>query len=419
MERVTLTKKTRFEVFKRDKFQCQYCGKSAPDVVLNVDHIDPVSKGGTNDIINLITSCFDCNQGKKARLLSDDTIVQKQRKQLVLLEERREQLTLMFEWKKSLNEFDSEKVQMLTDYFNTFIQPHSLNEIAFKSLEKLTRKFTIEDIIEAIDIAINKYIQENDEGEITSESVQNAFNKIGGICVLKNRGEVEIKLAYIRGIGENRFNYFDKRRASILLNNYVKALMNKGWSEGEIIKDLEEELIPKTIECKNWTQWKQLLEGWINSVEQWENKDTSRVNEEKSSPSLDEIKEIADLIINNIDGRIFLLMYFGKLFKDFDGIKLKNTLLKECKQLLEGDWNFDEEGGFEIFLDSCLSISLYDFNKNNINKISLYDVLKHEILDNIDKVFRSITHFPENFNEKDIHVIKGLLIEKIDYLLKL
>ena len=63
-KRKNVSNKTRFEVFKRDNFTCQYCGKSAPEVVLNVDHIEPVSKGGSNDISNLITSCFECNNGK-------------------------------------------------------------------------------------------------------------------------------------------------------------------------------------------------------------------------------------------------------------------------------------------------------------------------------------------------------------------
>lgn len=44
--RKTITKKTRFEVFKRDGFKCVYCGACAPEVVLVVDHIDPVANGG-------------------------------------------------------------------------------------------------------------------------------------------------------------------------------------------------------------------------------------------------------------------------------------------------------------------------------------------------------------------------------------
>jgi 5-methylcytosine-specific restriction endonuclease McrA len=64
MARTPISKTLRFSVFKRDSFTCQYCGKMAPDVILEVDHINPVSKNGSGDILNLITSCYDCNRGK-------------------------------------------------------------------------------------------------------------------------------------------------------------------------------------------------------------------------------------------------------------------------------------------------------------------------------------------------------------------
>jgi len=62
--------KLRFEVFKRDNFTCQYCGRKAPNVILQTDHILPKNKGGNNNINNLITSCEDCNLGKGDTLLS-------------------------------------------------------------------------------------------------------------------------------------------------------------------------------------------------------------------------------------------------------------------------------------------------------------------------------------------------------------
>lgn len=56
-KRKGLSKRTRFNVFKRDGFTCQYCGAHPPKVVLHVDHITPVVEGGGNDIDNLVTSC--------------------------------------------------------------------------------------------------------------------------------------------------------------------------------------------------------------------------------------------------------------------------------------------------------------------------------------------------------------------------
>lgn len=88
--RKPVSKKARFEVFKRDGFVCQYCGSTPPRVVLEVDHVNAVANGGGNDLDNLVTACFDCNRGKGARELSvaPATVAEK----AALLGEKREQL---------------------------------------------------------------------------------------------------------------------------------------------------------------------------------------------------------------------------------------------------------------------------------------------------------------------------------------
>lgn len=65
-ERKTLSKRTRFEVFKRDGFRCTYCGQRPPEVVLVIDHVVPVAGGGDDSPENLTTSCYTCNAGKGA-----------------------------------------------------------------------------------------------------------------------------------------------------------------------------------------------------------------------------------------------------------------------------------------------------------------------------------------------------------------
>jgi hypothetical protein len=70
MTRRAISKRVRFEVFKRDQFTCQYCGAHPPGVILHVDHIDPVANGGGNDADNLTTACESCNLGKGAVTLS-------------------------------------------------------------------------------------------------------------------------------------------------------------------------------------------------------------------------------------------------------------------------------------------------------------------------------------------------------------
>ncbi len=58
----------RFEILKRDDYRCQMCGVTAKDgATLEIDHIHPVSKGGTNEPDNLQVLCRDCNAGKGAQ----------------------------------------------------------------------------------------------------------------------------------------------------------------------------------------------------------------------------------------------------------------------------------------------------------------------------------------------------------------
>jgi hypothetical protein len=60
----------RFETLKRDKFTCQYCGRRAPEVKLQADHIVPRCEGGKDELRNLVTACADCNGGKWGRSLA-------------------------------------------------------------------------------------------------------------------------------------------------------------------------------------------------------------------------------------------------------------------------------------------------------------------------------------------------------------
>lgn len=60
-----IKRSARFAVFERDGFACRYCGRRPPEVVLEVDHLVPKSRGGTNQRTNLVTACFDCNRGKR------------------------------------------------------------------------------------------------------------------------------------------------------------------------------------------------------------------------------------------------------------------------------------------------------------------------------------------------------------------
>lgn len=66
---MAISKKRRFQVLERDGFRCRYCGTSGSAGELHVDHVMPVSRGGSDDMNNLVASCHACNLGKGALLL--------------------------------------------------------------------------------------------------------------------------------------------------------------------------------------------------------------------------------------------------------------------------------------------------------------------------------------------------------------
>lgn len=69
LSRKWISKAIRIAVFARDGFACVYCGGSPSK--LQLDHVTPVSKGGTDDFDNLVTACKYCNASKGNKSVSE------------------------------------------------------------------------------------------------------------------------------------------------------------------------------------------------------------------------------------------------------------------------------------------------------------------------------------------------------------
>lgn len=65
-----LTKAKRFDILQRGGFRCRWCGRPAGETTLEVDHILPISAGGTDDLDNLAPSCGECNAGKRDKVVT-------------------------------------------------------------------------------------------------------------------------------------------------------------------------------------------------------------------------------------------------------------------------------------------------------------------------------------------------------------
>lgn len=180
-ERKPIPKKIRFEVFKRDKFTCQYCGQMAPDVILEIDHIKPVAEGGENDILNLITACRDCNRGKGKTQLCDDSVIKKQQKQLIDLAEKKEQSDMMILWKKELLRIIEDQIESINDLI-LCVTGWELSDGGKRDVRKYLKEFSYQEVYNATEIAFEHYYEETYSDRLTSKSFNLALSKIGGIC---------------------------------------------------------------------------------------------------------------------------------------------------------------------------------------------------------------------------------------------
>lgn len=243
-KRKAIKKSVRFEIFKRDKFTCQYCGAKAPDVILHIDHIKPVARGGKNDPMNLITSCVSCNAGKSATPLSDNTAIEKSRKQADILAERREQIEMLRDWHTGLADQSCAEVEAVNSLYSVLTGGKKVIAEHYKpTVQKHIRKFGLDLVLRAL--------REGTEGY--GEPLR-ALDKLGGICAciidpaLRRKG-------WIKSVA--------KRRIYKLKEWEFSEIMNVGHRlGGEDFLDRLEEWVSRA-EC-SWYYFKPDMEDLVS-----------------------------------------------------------------------------------------------------------------------------------------------------------
>jgi hypothetical protein len=157
---MSISNKIRFEIFKKYNFTCQYCGRSTPEIILEVDHIIPKSKGGTDDIDNLIASCFECNSGKGGNLL--DTILKEKdiHSETLLLAEKEMQLAEYNHIREKIRQREDKEILALNDHFSNQFNYPGYAEKDFSEIISLVRSalkvMSYVDIMDLIDYSIER-----------------------------------------------------------------------------------------------------------------------------------------------------------------------------------------------------------------------------------------------------------------------
>lgn len=230
-QRKSIKKSVKFEVLKRDSFTCQYCGKSAPTVVLEIDHILPVCKGGDNEILNLVTSCYDCNRGKSGKPLTDMSTINAQKQQLKIINEKRNQFEMLKKWRESLLNLDDEEF----NYFNaiwTNKTGYTINEHGKPRILKEIKTYGLNEVITSMELSVNQYFDNNNP----ANSIDNVYQKIFKILTyrkLDKENPTPSKIFYMMGILKNRFSLNDADKKMCF------RLLKKAYELGESLDDLE------------------------------------------------------------------------------------------------------------------------------------------------------------------------------------
>lgn len=175
MGRIKLSQKKRFDVFKRDAFVCQYCGRTPPEVVLEVDHITAVVRGGTNDDHNLITSCFDCNRGKATGDLKALPIDAKER--AMRLAERVAQTEAYEALLRTQKIKTEENVEAVVDLFLAKFG-REFTDRALDSVRQFLAKLPLIEVEEAMELAC-----------LRIDDPERAYKYFCGVCWRKIKGD--------------------------------------------------------------------------------------------------------------------------------------------------------------------------------------------------------------------------------------
>lgn len=166
-KRKAISKKTRFEVFKRDGFKCMYCGACPPSVLLHVDHVNAVATGGGNDIDNLVTSCEPCNLGKGARSLG--VVPQALAEKAAQIAEREEQLqgyAAILEAKRQ--RLDGEVWRVFQVFMPSVA---SVPRDEYRTVQRFIEKLGVHLVMESMEIAM-----------ASDAKTKNVFRYFCGVC---------------------------------------------------------------------------------------------------------------------------------------------------------------------------------------------------------------------------------------------
>lgn len=147
--RKPIGKTLRFKILSKYQFTCVYCGNVPPNVLLEIDHIVPVCKGGTNSEDNLVCSCFECNRGKSGNSIESSPIQNIDS----ITKEKLLQYKEYIKYIQDKSKLDSDAVQMVCDVYESCHEGYTPNDKYRINIRNFIDKINLHNTIYAMEQA--------------------------------------------------------------------------------------------------------------------------------------------------------------------------------------------------------------------------------------------------------------------------
>lgn len=325
--------------------------------------------------------------------------------------------------KKTENSINKSDFELIIEAINKYIKPYCVSEGYIKDLKKLYKKSTPQEIYDAIEKGVDIYLEYDKDGNTIQDSANLFLSKLGGIVVLSKKSPVDIKIHYIKGICRNRFAYWDDQKGLAILHSYVNALKEQGWTDEDIINDLDGEAGNIAKNAKNWSEWRNIMEDWTEQIQHWSDEKIV-VQNEVYEWTIEQIKNRVDEIIQEIEVFLENALYVSKAFEkagDYD-YDLRIIILQEIAQYVNNLLSsFNINNGFSKELSP--SYELYK-SLQMINITSRFTTMQQFALNSmyynyaknwlVKEIYEPISIFK---NQKDVELFKQYFNEKIQKLI--
>lgn len=200
-QRALMTQQLRKRIKERDNYTCCYCHNSIsqePNLLLEIDHIIPLSKGGKTEERNLQTLCWKCNRSKGNKIIQNIEIeehLQSDLQDISYLNDRLEPKKIDDNYDSSLKskseqDLKSQKLKELTKQIKNIEKIKSktihersasdsiecTNEIHESVNNDVSKELVEDSLIEKINVATIKHLNEDNSKEVVEE-IKDASNK--------------------------------------------------------------------------------------------------------------------------------------------------------------------------------------------------------------------------------------------------